>query len=153
MEEKWKLHRHKQFTKGYGIFPYVLLTFGYEFQVQVPIHFLEEGQEIDLSIHPGTQLKDVPNEILEQHRETQIFLLHDRMIEASYWIVEKLLSEGKSAIPDVCLVEARDRAYYYLKEKFEFFPHIPSGGNLVDQGYKLLAIDSEHFIEDLNPRK
>ena len=55
MKTNWYEH---QLTKpGYGQFPYIIFKVGYALFMQIPIHFLKPGQEIDLQKDQLTEIK------------------------------------------------------------------------------------------------
>ena len=46
MKTNW--YEHRLTKPGYGQFPYIIFKVGYALFMQIPIHFLKPGQEIDL---------------------------------------------------------------------------------------------------------
>ena len=46
----------------------------------------------------------------------------------------------------MCLVEEPDISYYFEGDTIEFSTSIPSGGNLITQDYKVIAMNVKHYL-------
>ena len=137
------------FIDGYGRFPYLILWPSSDiYSMQIPIHFLREGEELDSRTHPGTALHNVEEEILSLPKEEQIAALHDRLMELSAWILEKIEADRGRGGGLLYLVEGENLAYVIGEPKLSI-SWIPSGGTLVTQGLRLLAQNSPHYIKEV----
>ena len=145
MKTQW--YQHRLFKPGYGRFPYIVLKVGYAQYMQIPIHFLGEGQPVDIKFHPGTQVRDVPEILLKADRETQIEYLHEQILEVTLMVITKIRVYSKKE-PEACLVLAKDKGYYYKQGVFEHSQSIPTGGTLLDQLNNIIAMNVEHYLPD-----
>ena len=145
MKTQW--YQHRLFKPGYGRFPYIVLKVGYAQYMQIPIHFVGEGQPVDIKIHPGTQVRDVPEILLKADRETQIEYLHEQILDVTLMVISKIRVYSKKE-PEACLVLAKDKGYYYKQGVFEHSQSIPTGGTLLDQLNNIIAMNVEHYLPD-----
>lgn len=63
--------------------------------MQIPIHFLKEDEEVDVKKHPGTQVRNVPQEVHKEPRESQIFLLQDDILATTEFVLNKIKTKTK----------------------------------------------------------
>ena len=143
MKTNW--YEHRLTKPGYGQFPYIIFKVGYALFMQIPIHFLKPGQEIDLQKHPGTQVRDVPEEQLNGSREALIFLQHERILEAAEYVIQKAAIQSKKELK-ACLVLGKNQALYYKDGTFTRNTAIPGGGTLLDQMNQVIAMNSVHYL-------
>ena len=135
------------FAPGYGQFPYIILKTHYAVYMQIPIHFFAEGETAyDINTYPGSHLKDVPQEVLNLNRKQQIKILHNRLLKHTKLIFKKIENKGHRQVR-ICLVEGRNKAYYFENGNVKNSTSIPSGGTLVTQENKILSMGLPHFIE------
>lgn len=144
---KTKLTQLKLTKKGYGLFPYIILRIDACHYMQVPIHFVKGGGDIDINKHLGVYVDNVPLKILlTTDRETQLNLFHDDIIEATKTFIGKFKQYNKKE-PELCIVFGKDRALFYNEGIFKESNAIPTGGILVSQTNVVLAKNAEHYIE------
>jgi hypothetical protein len=136
----------RNFKVGYGNFPYLIMRVSHAVYMQIPVHFIKEGNEGNVDVQPGSHVKNVAAEIIEQEKKEQIRLLHDEMIELTQRIFEKVKTE-RGITPRMCLVEGQHSAYYFEDGEIKFNKSIPSGGTLIDQSHSILAMNIPHFID------
>ena len=135
------------FKSGYGSFPYVILRVNNLLFMQIPIHFLGEDEPINLEKHPGAHLSNISPKILNKSKDQQIRLLHDRLIELTVKIYNKI-EKDRGIAPKLCLVEGPNKAFFYQNKEFKESITIPSGGALINQQHELIAMGRAHFHED-----
>jgi hypothetical protein len=137
-------NNYRYFKKGYGEFPYIIIKVGSAKFMQIPIHFLRPNQEVNIKIHPGTQVRDVPENVFKEIRSQQIFLLYDDILEVTYYVLNKIKSQ-RNKRPEACLVLSKDQALYYYNGKFNRHTYIPTGGTLMDQTNRIIGFNVEHY--------
>jgi hypothetical protein len=136
-----------KFRKGYGQFPYIVIRVVSGIYMQIPIHFVPEGEKGDATEQPGTHVTDVPKDYFQLTKQEQIKKLHPSLLEKTLWVRDKI-SKEHGANFDYCLVEGPERCFYYFREgHFKESDSIPSGGTLIDQQRKFLAMNRPHFID------
>lgn len=135
------------FKPGYGEFPYVIVKIGYALMIQIPIHFVAKGASVDLKKHPGTQIRDVSEEVLSLNRDAQIQALKERVFESGHFVVKRIL-ERYEKLPPLCMVLGSNEAYYYKDGQFEQGEKVPYGGTLLDQSHNILAMNAKHYLEE-----
>ena len=143
MTTQWSNYR--LLKKGYGEFPYIIIKIGHALFMQIPIHFLKEGEEIDTKKHPGTQVRPVSAEIFKEPLEDQIFLLQDDILATTEYVLDKVRATKPEKKLEACLVLGKRQALYYYNGKFNPNTYIPTGGTLVDQGHKMIGMNVEHY--------
>ena len=89
-------------------------------------------------------MTDVDERILKQARECQIFILHDKIIEVTEFVIQKASFYSKEKFQG-CLVLNKKQGIFYKDGEFTRKNHIPSGGVLTDQQHNILAINFDHF--------
>lgn len=72
--------------------------------------------------------------------------MHTRLIDLTKWVLSKLKTDGYENIR-LCLVEGQTKAYYFEQHTVKSSTSIPSGGTLITQTNKVLAMGLPHFIE------
>lgn len=140
LEKNW--YEHKLFIRGYGEFPYIILKAGYATFMQIPIHFNANGDFVNF---PGTHLENVSETELVSYKNDKTSSLHNRLLELCERIKNKIDSDRKSEC-SICLVEGPETSYYFNKDSISFSTAIPSGGTLVTQANKIIAMNTKHYI-------
>lgn len=143
MKTQW--HQHRLFKPGYGEFPYLILKVGHALYMQIPIHFLKEGEEVDVKKHPGTQVRNVKEKVLKESRESQIFLLQDEILATTEFVLSKIQSTKPEKNLEACLVLGQKRALYFRDGRFTPQVYIPTGGALLDQMGNIIGMNVEHY--------
>lgn len=137
-----------QFSEYYGIFPYYLITNGYNDYVQFPIHFISEDEDVDINntsaALPGINIYDVYRETLKLSRSEQIITLVDELIEVGKMKLKQLQNE-RDYKHWVCLVISDSQCFYIDDNGVRESKYIPMGGMLNDIKLKLLAANTRHY--------
>ena len=133
--------QYQAFLNGYGKFPYIILKTGHAIFMQITIHFNTNGDYINF---PGTNL-EVSNDLLADYEKDKTSELHDRLIEHCQRIKNKLESD-KNQQARICLVEGPEIANYFEGEQININNSIPSGGTLVTQQNKIIAMNANHYL-------
>lgn len=132
----------RNFPEGYGKFPYLIVRIMSAVYMQVPIH-------LKLSDPPktyGVTLEEIEPWMLELYEIDKNSKLHDLLIERTHEIKELIESQQKRPA-NVCLVEGPEMAYYLAFGKAYHSKQIPSGGSLVTQDNKVIAMNVPHYLE------
>lgn len=140
LDEKW--WEHKAFPQGYGHFPYFILKVGHAMYMQIPIHFNTNG---DYNTYPGTHINEISEEELNMYSAIPNEALHKKLIEQGSWIKNKIETDRQKPCR-LCLVEGPETAYYFDENTISFNQSIPSGGTLLTQQNKVIAMNSKHYI-------
>lgn len=136
-------HQHQVFLDGYGKFPYIILKTGYAIYMQIPIHFNTKGDFVN---YPGTNLENISDELLSNYEKDKTSELHDLLIKHCQWLKNKIEAD-KNREARICLVEGPKIAYYFDGDEVNFTDSIPSGGTLVTQQNKILAMNANHYLD------
>ena len=120
---------------GYGTFPYVILRVTGGVYMQFPIHFYE-GKNPE---KPGLRVR-VDSLANEKQNFSSLFNVVRQFHQQINPVEAKALK--------MCLVLAPYVAYFFEDNAFTFSDEIPEGGSLIDSNYKVLALNSVHFITD-----
>ena len=120
---------------GYGTFPYVILRVTGGVYMQFPIHFYE-GKNPE---KPGLRVR-VDSLTNENQNFSSLFNVVRQFHQQINPVEAKALK--------MCLVLAPYVAYFFEDNAFTFSDEIPEGGSLIDSNYKVLALNSVHFITD-----
>ena len=120
---------------GYGTFPYVILRVTGVVYMQFPIHFYE-GKNPE---KPGLRVR-VDSLANEKQNFSSLFNVVRQFHQQINPVEAKALK--------MCLVLAPYVAYFFEDNAFTFSDEIPEGGSLIDSNYKVLALNSVHFITD-----
>jgi hypothetical protein len=126
------------FLPGYGTFPYVILKTGFALFIQIPIQINKYN---DLVKFPGTNMNNISEEVLkdaEQFREL--------LIEHTQKMKTKIENDRKVQA-QLCLVMNASEAHYFVNDTIKKSNVIPTGGALLTQGNKVMAMNREHYIE------
>ena len=75
LDEKW--YEHRQFPKGYGQFPYLILKTGHAMFMQIPIHFNTHG---DYANYPGANIEGISEQELAEYELNKTAPLHDKIM-------------------------------------------------------------------------
>ena len=135
-------YEHRAFLNGYGQFPYVVLKTGNAIYVQIPIHF---NKNKDFKNYPGTHLDEISKVDLENYENDKTSELHNVIIEHCKWMKNKIDSDKKVSTK-ICLVEGPELAFYFEGDTINFNSYIPSGGTLITQQNKVLAMNVKHYL-------
>jgi hypothetical protein len=122
-------------AQGYGAFPYVILRLHGGVYIQFPVHFYE-GKNPD---KPGLRVR-VDLLTNEKQNFSGLFNVVRQFHQQINPVEAKALK--------MCLVLAPFVAYFFEDNAFNFSNEIPEGGSLIDSNYKVLALNSEHFVID-----
>jgi hypothetical protein len=120
---------------GYGTFPYVILRVTGGVYMQFPIHFYE-GKNPE---KPGLRVR-VDSLANEKQNFSSLFNVVRQFHQQINPVEAKALK--------MCLVLAPYVAYFFKDNAFTFSDEIPEGGSLIDSNYKVLALNSVHFVTD-----
>jgi len=144
IEEKERdlIFQHKVFLDGYGKFPYVILKTGYAIYMQIPIHFNTKGDFVN---YPGTNIENISDELLANYDKDKTSELHDIIIKHCQWLKTKI-EAAKNREARICLVESPEIGYYFDIDEINFTDSIPTGGTLVTQQNKILAMNANHYL-------
>jgi len=110
--------------------------------MQIPIHFNTQGDYINF---PGTNLNDISNELLAAYENDKTSELHDKLIEHSKWVKNKMEID-KNREARIYLVESPEIGYFFEGEEVTFTNSIPYGGTLVTQQNDVLAMNAKHYL-------
>lgn len=122
-------------AQGYGKFPYVIVRLQGGVYMQYPIHFYEDGK----LEKPGLRIlvDSVQN---EEHNFNLLFeIVRD---------FHNKINPEKDHVSKICLVLSPTKAYFYEENEFNFSNEIPEGGALFDTQYKMMAMNSPHYVID-----
>ncbi|MFM1810374.1 MAG: hypothetical protein RLZZ382_1599 [Bacteroidota bacterium] len=122
-------------AQGYGVFPYVILRLHGGVYMQFPIHFYEEKNPEK----PGLRVR-VDSLTNEKQNFSSLFNVVRQFHQQINPVEAKALK--------MCLVLAPFVAYFFEDNAFTFSDEIPEGGSLIDANYKVLALNSVHFVTD-----
>ena len=140
LDEKW--YEHRQFPKGYGQFPYLILKTGHAMFMQIPIHFNTKG---DYANYPGANIEGISDQELAEYQLNKTAPLHDKIIEKCKWIKNKIETD-KNKPCRICLVEDPNTAYYFEDDQITFSNRPPHGGSLLTQENKVIAMNVQHYL-------
>lgn len=122
-------------AQGFGTFPYVILRVTGGVYMQFPIHFYEEK----VPDKPGLRVR-VDSITNKQQNYSSLFNVVRQFHQQINPVEAKTFK--------LCLVLAPFVAYFFEDNAFTFSDEIPKGGSLIDSNYKVLALNSAHFIVD-----
>ena len=122
-------------AQGYGTFPYVILRLHGGVYMQFPVHFYE-GKNPE---KPGLRVR-VDSLTNEKQNFSSLFNVVRQFHQQINPVEAKALK--------MCLVLAPFVAYFFENNAFTFSDEIPAGGSLIDSNYKVLALNSAHFVID-----
>ena len=141
-EEQTNWWEHRMFPEGYGKFPYVILKVGNAMFMQIPIHFNKNN---DMVNYPGSHINSITEEEINNYFNDKLSSLHQKIITHCQWMKNKIEADRGKTIK-MCLVEAPQIAYYFDEDTIEFSTNIPSGGNLLTQEGKVIAMNLKHYL-------
>ncbi|WP_297516080.1 hypothetical protein [Flavobacterium sp.] len=140
LDEKW--FEHRLFPKGYGQFPYLIIKTDFKAFIQIPIHI--NGDPNDIINYPGVHLKiEINNKDFNENGEE--FGLHDALIDVAKSIKNQIESKRKEPC-EICLVETKDKAFYFQEDTISLNTSIPYGGTLTTLENKIIASNVEHYL-------
>ena len=125
----------EQRAQGYGTFPYVILRITGGVYMQFPIHFYEEKNPEK----PGLRVR-VDSILNEKQNFSSLFNVVRQF--------HQQINPPDANALKMCLVLAPFVAYFFEDNAFTFSDEIPEGGSLIDSNYKVLALNSPHFVID-----
>lgn len=126
------------FLPGYGTFPYVILKIGLALFIQIPIQINKYDDLVKL---PGTNINNVSEEVqkdAEQFRE--LLIAHTLKIKTK-------IENDRKVQAQLCLVMNASEGHYFSYDTIKKNNIIPTGGTLLTQGHKVMAMNREHYIE------
>ncbi len=126
------------FLPGYGTFPYVILKTGFALFMQIPIQI---NKNDDLVKFPGTNINNVSEEVLKDAEQ-----FRDLLIEHTQKMKTKI-EKVKKTQAQLCLVMNASEGHYFSNDTIKKSSIIPTGGALLTQGNKVMAMNREHYIE------
>ena len=132
--------------KGYGKFPYIIMRVKHGIYIQIPIHLLKKDEKVDIINQPGTQIH-VDEDTLSKSKEEQIASLHDRLIHHTKLVKAKTENE-RDFLFGYCLVEGKEKAYYFKNGNINYNKSIPTGGKLLTQENEIIAWNHPHYWYD-----
>jgi hypothetical protein len=122
-------------AQGYGTFPYVIVRVQSAVYMQFPIHFYLDS----IPDKPGLRVR-VDSLSDEKQNFNSLFdvvrKFHQQInpVGAKPW--------------KMCLVLSPSISHFFEDNIFSFSEEIPDGGSLIDSNYKVLALNSLHYIID-----
>lgn len=122
-------------AEGYGRFPYVIVRVQPTVYLQFPIHFYHHE-------HP-----DLPGLRVRVNDSTEL----DACMATLFSVMQGFYAQvnGNEAVPyRMCLVLRSNLAYFWEKEGIMLSREIPEGGALMDGQYKVLSLNSSHYIRE-----
>ena len=122
-------------AQGFGTFPYVIVRVLGGTYMQFPIHLYEHTNPEK----PGLRVR-VDSLQNEEHNFTLFFHVVRQFHEQ--------INSSETSELKICLVISQNEAYFFEENEFKFSNEIPEGGSLIDSQYKVLALNSAHFILD-----
>jgi hypothetical protein len=122
-------------AQGFGTFPYVILRVTAGVFMQFPIHFYENKNPEK----PGLRVR-VDSISNEKQNYSSLF----NVVRQFHMQINP--TEAKAM--KMCLVLAPFVAYFFEHGAFTFSDEIPHGGSLIDSNFKVLALNSAHFVTD-----
>jgi len=122
-------------AQGYGRFPYLILRINSGVYMQFPIHFYT------------TEIPDLPGLrvcVADTEHEKNNF-------SSLFGVVQRFnaqINPVDKTIFKLCLVLTPRLAYFFEVRCFTLSEDIPFGGSLINSEYKVLALNSAHFLTD-----
>ena len=137
-----------QFSEYYGVFPYYLITNGYNDYVQLPIYLISEDVKVDpndtSSALPAVNIYDVSKDTLKLSKREQINTLVYEFIEVGKTKLRQLQTVRNYKYW-LCLVLSDCQCFFIDDNGFFESNYIPIGGSLNDIKLKLLAANTRHY--------
>ncbi|MFN5636781.1 MAG: hypothetical protein ACK454_05695, partial [Flavobacteriales bacterium] len=122
-------------AQGFGRFPYVIVRVQPTLYLQFPIHFYH-GVNPEL---PGLRVRVDDSTELDACMATLFSVMQGFYAQVN----------GNEAVPyRMCLVLRSNLAYFWEKEGIMLSREIPEGGALMDGQYKVLSLNSSHYIRE-----
>jgi len=126
------------FLYHYGVFPYLIIHTKYALYTQIPIHINKNNNTQQF---PGCHIIDVSDAVLNSEEK-----LLTTLLTRTNSIHKKLINEKGTKI-ELCLVLGPNKAYYFEYEKETTLSQsIPSGGMLLSQEGKIIAMNRKHYL-------
>ena len=120
-------------AQGYGNFPYVIVRIQGAVYMQFPIHFYTDTNPNK----PGLRVR-VDSLIDEKQNFNGLFNVVRQFHQQINPIENKAFK--------MCLVLSPNVCHFFEDNTFNFSDEIPEGGSLIDANYKMLAMNSSHYI-------
>jgi hypothetical protein len=120
-------------AQGYGTFPYVIVRVQSAVYMQFPIHFYLDS----IPDKPGLRVR-VDSLSDEKQNLNSLF---DVVRKFHQQINPVGVKPWK-----MCLVLSPSISHFFEDNIFSFSEEIPDGGSLIDSNYKVLALNSLHYI-------
>lgn len=122
-------------AQGYGTFPYVIVRIQGAVYMQFPIHFYVDS----IPDKPGLRVR-VDSLMDEKQNFNDLFNVVRQFHQQINPIENKAFK--------MCLVLSPNVCHFFEDNTFKFSDEIPEGGSLIDANYKMLAMNSSHYIID-----
>lgn len=120
-------------AQGYGTFPYVIVRVQSAVYMQFPIHFYLDS----IPDKPGLRVR-VDSLSDEKQNLNSLF---DVVRKFHQQINPVGVKPWK-----MCLVLSPSISHFFEDNIFSFSEEIPDGGSLIDSNYKVLALNSLHYV-------
>ena len=140
LNKKW--HEKRSFLIGYGKFPYIILKVEPALYMQIPIHFNANG---NFDNYPGTSINGIDEDEIVDYKKDITSKLHQTLLAHCQAIKNKIEADYQKPCT-LCLVEGPETGYYFDQEEIRFNSSIPSGGTLITQQNKIVAMNVEHYL-------
>jgi hypothetical protein len=122
-------------AQGYGTFPYVIVRVQSAVYMQFPIHFYLDS----IPDKPGLRVR-----VDSLSDEKQNF---NSLFDVVRNFHQQINPVGVKPWK-MCLVLSPSISHFFEDNIFSFSEEIPDGGSLIDSNYKVLALNSLHYIID-----
>ena len=122
-------------AQGYGNFPYVIVRIQGAVYMQFPIHFYTDTNPNK----PGLRVR-VDSLMDEKQNFNGLFNVVRQFHQQINPVEAKTFK--------MCLVLSPNVCHFFEDNTFNFSDEIPEGGSLIDANYKMLAMNSLHYIID-----
>jgi hypothetical protein len=122
-------------AEGYGNFPYVIVRIQGAVYMQFPIHFYTDTNPNK----PGLRVR-VDSLMDEKQNFNGLFNVVRQFHQQINPVEDKAFK--------MCLVISPNVCHFFEDNTFNFSDEIPEGGSLIDANYKMLAMNSLHYIID-----
>ena len=130
---------------GYLQFPYFIIRVTYAIYMQIPIHFVSENEVADEN-QSGSFIQGIPQEYIDnKNKEEQIELLHDKMMDLAKQLISSHNPRNGVKLR-MCLVEGKEKAYYFENDEFSSINSIPDGGTLITQNHAVISMNEPHYV-------
>lgn len=141
-----ELIRYNQLSKGFGIFPYVIVRIFSTIYMQIPIHLFGEIGQQSYEEYPGIQIYNLPEDVISEPHRQKMKSCHEKLILLTQEI-QDTIKHHRNQIFRVCLVLHKDWCYFFEEKEIKESDSIPEGGILLNEGFEIIAMHKQHFNE------